>query len=108
MVPVKTALFFFGENSSWWANEYVVTRSSAHVVDVTPVVVVVHELLWFLIARELGRELARDIVAVEHERAVSLGLGTQDGAWRCAVRVVDHGELIVRQVVAFAFHLVKD
>lgn len=89
-LPVETALFLFGEDSAWWTNENVVTRTSAHVIDITPVVVVVHELLRLLIARELGREFAGHVVAVEHERAVSFGLRTQDGTrWR-TIRVVDH------------------
>lgn len=75
-VPVETALLLFGEDRARRTNENVVTRTSAHVIDVAPVIVVVHYLLWLLLACELGRELAGDVVAVEHECAVRLGLRT--------------------------------
>jgi hypothetical protein len=75
-VTIKAALLLTIEDCAWRADEYVVARASANVIDIAPVVVAIHDLLRFLLAGELGWKFACYVIAVKHKCAVRFGLGS--------------------------------
>ena len=94
-VAIEAALLLLVKHSAWWTDEDVVAWSSTHVVDVAPVVIVVHVLLILLVASELGGELASDVIAIEHESSVGLWLWSQNLLWQWTVRRVGEVHLVL-------------
>ncbi len=87
-VSVKTSLFLLIKHGAWRANEYVIARARTNMINITPIVVVVHYLLRLLLASKLGRKLAGNVISIEHQCSIGFWFWSEHQLWWRTVRWV--------------------